>query len=150
MLKNSIISLLVLLIIGIIACHSPRTSPPYSPNPSEFVEAEMDTAIFDSIDIWIDSTWEAIEQDWLNNHFYKCLKSNKVEVSCADCPAAFMDLYFYIDATGKLVKHRIVRAKYCGKPALEACFLSYFYAYSFPSKYHNKFFRLRLGRALKC
>lgn len=112
--------------------------------------AQEDSTIFEKIELFDDSVWMEIEQEWLKETFNTCVEAYNVEISCAECIGIYMDAQFFIDENGQLIKYEINRSRFCMKDEIEKCLMSPFENMIFPDKYKNTTFQVRLGRLLKC
>jgi len=151
-MKNKSIFYFIFGIIGVLTCACSSGPSQGESDEKDLILATRanDSLIYETIEIWQDSTWDAIEREWLKKSYNPCLKKSKVKISCDDCTAVVIDAIFYVNGEGKLEKYVVERSSYCMKEEIEGCFVQYFYEMDFPKKYYNKSFRLRLGRALKC
>lgn len=94
--------------------------------------------------------WDSIKQEWISNHYNKCLKQQKLKISCKDCPAAFIHVQLDIDAEGRLSTYKILKKRDCNKLGLEECIMDYFEQLRFPKTLRKISLEVRLGRVLKC
>ncbi|MFN8254905.1 MAG: hypothetical protein U0W24_04400 [Bacteroidales bacterium] len=98
-------------------------------------------------------SWDSINNIWMKEVYFPCLKENKLKMSCAHCSGIFIDAGFEIDDNGKLIHIQIFREKVCVGSAnqkLKDCFLNYFRQMVFPEPLRNHKIKVKLGTSLKC
>ncbi|MCP4443137.1 MAG: hypothetical protein GY810_29875 [Aureispira sp.] len=97
-----------------------------------------------------EAVWDSVKKEWYGAGYKTCLKKNKIKINCEDCPAAFIHAQLYIDATGQLTNYKLLKKRDCSKEPMEACFMDYFEALSFPKELRGMAIEVRLGHILKC
>ncbi len=97
--------------------------------------------------------WDSINDVWMNQVYFQCLKANKLKMSCAHCSSIYIDAGFTIDGSGKLIDIKIFKEKICAEKAsekLKQCFFGYYKNLVFPKALHNRKIYVKLGTGLKC
>ncbi len=97
--------------------------------------------------------WDSIYEYWLKNEFPRCLKMNKLKLSCPHCESIYLTVNFYIDSKGKLSKYKIVKENVCWSKAttsLKNGMLKYFKSLEFPPPLRNINIQAIIGNGLKC
>jgi len=99
------------------------------------------------------TAWNAIDADWMKNHYWACLDEFNLKMSCGRCDNIFIDVELHIDTEGRLESYEILKENICANkitPELEQSFLAYFKELTFPESLRNLIIEARLGTGLKC
>jgi hypothetical protein len=97
--------------------------------------------------------WDSINNIWMHNYYFDCLKDNKLKMSCASCVSIYIDAIFKIDSSGKLTDIQIIKENVCSNKAsdkLKQCFFSYYKNLIFPESLRRKKIKSKFGTGLKC
>jgi hypothetical protein len=97
--------------------------------------------------------WDSVNQFWMKNVYFPCLKENKLKMSCASCVYIYIDAIFDIDSCGNLVEIAIIKENICTNKAndkLKACFFNYYRNLVFPLSLRKKKIKAKFGTGLSC
>jgi hypothetical protein len=99
------------------------------------------------------NNWDSINNHWIRNVYFPCLKANNLKMSCANCVYIYIDAEFTIDSCGKLTDIKIIKENICSRKAndkLRNCFFNYFREMTFPPALRHKRIISKFGTGLKC
>jgi hypothetical protein len=97
--------------------------------------------------------WDSVNQVWIKEIYFPCLKENNLKMSCASCVYIYIDAIFNIDSCGKLANIQIIKENICSGKAsgnLKQCFFTYFKNLVFPEALRKKKIKAKFGTGLKC
>ena len=111
-----------------------------------------DTLFFGSFSYKEMNLWDSIEKQWNQKYFNPFLKKNKIKISCGGCSRFIIKTYFEIDEKG--AGHaKLLVAERCSGPIPKKQFnelSKLLQQIIFPAEFHNKKYKLSMGRVLKC
>jgi hypothetical protein len=138
--------MILVLSAGFLPSGCAKTQNPAQPDsPKRILSYEL------SGSAW--AAWNAIDADWMKNHYWACLEKFSLKMSCARCENIYVDVELHINVEGKLESYKVLKENICENkitPELEQAFLEYFKKLIFPESLRNLIIEARLGTGLKC